>query len=443
MKTLIILTFLILGVNSLQSQWIQTSSTPNGRGVRDMVILDDETILVSSSSFQWPTGQYGGIRRSTNRGASWQNIVDVLDGGALWVGSTGKIFAAYNPTGAVNLYVSSNSGVSFEQINNGNTVDAIFSIATKDNDNVIFLAKWNGIMRSLDGGSTWQFLSSNGIPSNTHVWDLDVHRSDGIIAAGTTKGLYVSSNNGDSWSQVSGTSQDTIFKVKFDYALQTLDNSEDRLLAGSRNGSLYEAIESDDYLMATLLAIFDNEVSSIWIYYLKNQNKKVHGVSTFQGGFHTSTNNGNSWQTKNEGLPTNPPIRVSAVEKYDITTGAILIWVAMYLNSLNGAVMYYYDLSLGIQSLSNEIPERFSLSQNYPNPFNPTTKIRFDIQKHELITLKVYDILGKEVTTLVNESLQPGSYEASFDAAGLSSGVYYYTIRANDFVATKKMLLTK
>ena len=90
----------------------------------------------------------------------------------------------------------------------------------------------------------------------------------------------------------------------------------------------------------------------------------------------------------------------------------------------------------------------FYLSDNYPNPFNPTTNIRYAVPaigaKQALpVQLKVYDVLGNEVATLVNEKRQPGSYEVIFDASGLSSGMYFYSLTANTFSSTKKMILLK
>ena len=91
---------------------------------------------------------------------------------------------------------------------------------------------------------------------------------------------------------------------------------------------------------------------------------------------------------------------------------------------------------------------KFSLLQNYPNPFNPTTKINFTIPEfpkgtNSLITLKVYNILGNEVAALLNEEKPAGNYEINFDASHLSSGVYFYTLRAGDFNQTRKMILLK
>jgi hypothetical protein len=94
-------------------------------------------------------------------------------------------------------------------------------------------------------------------------------------------------------------------------------------------------------------------------------------------------------------------------------------------------------------SNNNEIPEGFSLSQNYPNPFNPVTNIKFSIPKAGLVTLKVYDITGKEVASLVNQNMNAGSYTFDFDASYLSSGAYFYRINTDGFTDVKKMMLIK
>jgi photosystem II stability/assembly factor-like uncharacterized protein len=92
---------------------------------------------------------------------------------------------------------------------------------------------------------------------------------------------------------------------------------------------------------------------------------------------------------------------------------------------------------------SNEVPMHFSLSQNYPNPFNPSTNIRFSLPASGLATLEVFDILGREVRTLVNGELKPGSHEVTFDATGLASGVYFYRLQAGGVVQTKRLVLLR
>ena len=92
---------------------------------------------------------------------------------------------------------------------------------------------------------------------------------------------------------------------------------------------------------------------------------------------------------------------------------------------------------------SNNIPAEYKLEQNYPNPFNPTTTIRYSIPKAGIVNLKVYNLIGEEITTLVNEDKAAGNYEVEFDASQLPSGVYLYQLNAADFVETKKMVLLK
>jgi hypothetical protein len=96
-----------------------------------------------------------------------------------------------------------------------------------------------------------------------------------------------------------------------------------------------------------------------------------------------------------------------------------------------------------VEQRSDGSPGMFVLEQNYPNPFNPSTNIRFAVTGSGFVTLKVYNLLGQEVRTLVNENLHAGGYEVTFDATGLASGTYFYRLQAGDFVQTKKLLLLR
>jgi hypothetical protein len=91
----------------------------------------------------------------------------------------------------------------------------------------------------------------------------------------------------------------------------------------------------------------------------------------------------------------------------------------------------------------SQLPNQYTLEQNYPNPFNPTTTIEFKLPETSHVTLKVYDILGREVASLVNEVKSSGNYKINFNAGNLASGVYFYRIEAGKFIATKKLLLLK
>jgi hypothetical protein len=109
---------------------------------------------------------------------------------------------------------------------------------------------------------------------------------------------------------------------------------------------------------------------------------------------------------------------------------------------VNG-VLYGDTLLTGINRISSEVPSSYSLSQNYPNPFNNSSKFKVQNSKLEHLKITVYDINGKEVQTLVNEVLQPGSYEIMFDGDGLNSGVYFYQLTAGNYRETRRMALIK
>ncbi len=133
----------------------------------------------------------------------------------------------------------------------------------------------------------------------------------------------------------------------------------------------------------------------------------------------------------------------------------LMNWCADTLKGcvINGVLYGDTSTIVGINQVSTEVPNEFSLSQNYPNPFNPVTKIKFQIPllrgvdaedgRGVLTQLTIYDALGKEIAILVNQQLQPGSYEADWDASAYPSGVYYYKLESGSYSETKKMVLIK
>ncbi|MCH7963038.1 MAG: T9SS type A sorting domain-containing protein [Bacteroidetes bacterium] len=101
------------------------------------------------------------------------------------------------------------------------------------------------------------------------------------------------------------------------------------------------------------------------------------------------------------------------------------------------------ELVVDVEEIENDFITDFELNQNYPNPFNPTTTIKFQIPESSFITIKIYDVLGNEITTLINEEKPAGVYEVEFDASVYSSGVYFYNLQAGNFIDVKKMILLK
>jgi hypothetical protein len=146
-----------------------------------------------------------------------------------------------------------------------------------------------------------------------------------------------------------------------------------------------------------------------------------------------TTNGGNNWFSQS--VPS--IIGLYSVFFSNVETGYICGKNGVVLKTTNGGNL------TGINLIVVEMPFNFSLSQNYPNPFNPQTRIKFAVPKASFTKLIIYDLLGREVATLVNEELKPGTYEADWDGSNYSSGVYFYKIISGDFVETKKMVLMK
>jgi hypothetical protein len=140
---------------------------------------------------------------------------------------------------------------------------------------------------------------------------------------------------------------------------------------------------------------------------------------------------------------------------YEIDRGTTPLGGITAVRSVSDDIQIFYENNFGYPIVSVEdkqaIVSNFKLEQNYPNPFNPSTKIKFVIpsviaseaKQSQLVSLKVYDVLGNEIATLINEELSPGEYEVDFDSKQLTSGIYFYTLVAGSFVQTKKMLLLK
>jgi len=118
-------------------------------------------------------------------------------------------------------------------------------------------------------------------------------------------------------------------------------------------------------------------------------------------------------------------------------------WYGFSYSAPQVTMLSWFDIPTGVRETNDATPVEFKLSQNYPNPFNPSTIIKFAIPQSEFVTMKVYDVLGKEVSTIINKNLTSGSYEVNFDASGLAAGMYIYQIKAGNFVSAKKMMLLK
>jgi subtilisin-like proprotein convertase family protein len=142
-----------------------------------------------------------------------------------------------------------------------------------------------------------------------------------------------------------------------------------------------------------------------------------------------------------------PESDINAIFGGDNSAGS---WIIRFTDDAPDDTGYVYawginfnNQSVGVQNVSNTVPQKYELEQNYPNPFNPVTNIKFSIPESGLVKIKVFDILGKEVAVLVNEFKQAGTYKVDFNGTRLSSGAYFYRLETGSFTDTKKMLLVK
>ena len=156
-------------------------------------------------------------------------------------------------------------------------------------------------------------------------------------------------------------------------------------------------------------------------------------VGTMAAGIFLTTDNGKNWVQENSGLPYDD-IEAIVINNTRIFAGAK--YDGLYVRSLSEMVSMEQDTS-------ENITMDYYLAQNYPNPFNPSTTISYVIPKQEMVQLKIFDITGREIIELINEVEEQGKHEISFEASKQPSGIYYYRIKAGNFVLTKKMILIK
>jgi len=148
------------------------------------------------------------------------------------------------------------------------------------------------------------------------------------------------------------------------------------------------------------------------------------------------------WEDYSEGLPSYDGfIDVASIDLGPDNN----LWatVVPLVPSNDGGVFKTIDPVSDVEETSTDIPNTFNLKQNYPNPFNPSTIIKYSVPENGFVKLSVYNLVGEEVNVLVNETVNAGFYEVTFNAANLPSGTYFYRIQAGNYIETKKMVLMK
>lgn len=388
--------------DTLKDKFWQYKSELDGIAVYSFALLGDDTVFAGTAS---------GIYVSTDSGNSWGYKLGTHSVSAMAVDLAGNIYAGYEN----GLYRSTDDGNSW--VGGSTGYDWVIALAINVNGDIIAGCQGGGIYISTDDGNNWH-RRNNGL-TNFYVPSLAVNNR-GDIFAGTTKGVFRSTDYGNNWSEINnGLVDSTITSLTV--------NNQGEVFCGTEGGLYYSNDNGNNWNKTSLP---NNVVTSIIT---------LNGdmfVGTFTRGVYHSTDNGSNWQQVNGGFFYPSIVSLIVNSEGYLLAGAMGGEVYKSLNSITF-----------VEGLNPSIPSDYNLYQNYPNPFNPSTTITYQLPKSGNVTLKIFDILGNEVKTLVNEQKEMGRYTVQFSAEGgassLASGMYVYRLRVNDYISTKKMLLLK
>ena len=426
MKKLIFLLTAVLIVSApLYSQWV-LQSTPTTNAL--------EAIFVVNANVIYAAGDNETIIKTTNGGSNWillrENSAgkDYLDihffnentgiavGGIYSLSRVGLISKTTN--GGLNWVDSITSGICFRGIEFVNSTTGYLGgwVNSASVSPILITTNAGGIWLSVTpfncyGIECFSFLNeSTGFATGDHP---------------NCQGVFKTTDAGYSWTLNSdfgnGVWLCSVFFVNANTGWVTGNQASpwSGLLRKTTNGGLNWTHQMNANTNETYEMFFLNENTG-W----------VAGDSP---NIQKTTNGGANWFTQS-------------------TPSAWWMWDIQFINENTGWAAgsqgkVFYTTNGGgtvsVQNISSEIPASFSLLQNYPNPFNPRTVISFSLSVVSNAILKVYDVMGREVQTLVNERLQAGTYETTFDGSGLNSGVYFYRLKTEGFSETKRMILLK
>ncbi len=415
----VIIIFIVISSENLLSQWIQIG-LPSDRIV---------SLGTQSNGYLYAGTYYNGLYRSTDSGNSWTQVLGTnlaYEVYSIAFDSSGGVLAGTHSNG---LFRSTNFGNSWTLLSsdfgtNNLPVDDIYSVAVSPNGNIFAVdgaSLIGAIYRSLDLGINWQalLLPSGGI--------LTLAASvDGTLYAGGGAWFYYSTNGGDSWiwkgSSSGLTHAPLILVAGKDIGL---------VFAGTSGGGVFISTNNGENWNTVNTGLSNNYITALYL------QDSILFAGTDGDGVFVSFNKGSNWYQVGNGF--------SNSSVYSLTAADSILYAGTYSNGI-----WSIPISQIITSVarSNEtIPLQFQLEQNYPNPFNPTTKISWQSPVSSWQTLKVYDVLGNEIATLVNEELSAGEYEVEFNTSSIkhlpSSGVYFYQLKARRIYSNKKNGSTK
>jgi hypothetical protein len=293
---------------------------------------------------------------------------------------------------------------------------------TGRNDTIVLSGTWGGgVFISCDVGCNWKDINS-GI-TNLYVRSLLIDVQNYFV--GTLNGLFRSSNSGSAWTPIN--------EGLINTTVTALAKSGTYLFVGTSSGGIFRSTNNGDNWVAVNAGLNNLDIAAFAVSPVSGST--IIFAATWGGGVYYSDNNGEEWIAANEGMTGNL-VRSLAANNQSLFAGN------------DDGTIWRRPLSdfatTDVRSNDNQItPKDFSLFQNYPNPFNPTTTIGYQVPVAGNVQIVVHDLLGREVSILLNERKSPGSYNVIWDGSHFSSGIYICRMTAAGQSVYRKMILMK
>jgi len=429
-KLIFLIVAVLLSSAQLYSQWVQQSS-PTSLTLYNIHFLNSQTGYIAGST--------GTIFKTTNGGTNWvlQTTPITLEVKYVTFLDANTGFASCgddSPSHIGAILKTTNGGTNWVTKFSSNRIYFEKGIHFV-NSNTGFASGWayhkdSAVYKTTNGGENWFSANVLNVYGLDNLSFIDANTGWGVGDAGSSGVCVIKTTNGGAnWAIIYNTTN-AIQLMSFQFVdantgwIVGISTSNQSLIQKTTNGGLNWVDQV-------------NQHPSNWeLYNIQMLNENTGWIIGDIGQIVKTTNGGVNWRAQNSiSLP------LWGIDFISSDTGWVVGYNGLILKTVNGGG------PVSVQNISTEVPSAYSLKQNYPNPFNPATKIKFDVasvkQASLLVTLKVYDVSGREVKTLVNESLQPGTYETTFDGSKLNSGVYFYKLTSGDFTETKRMLLIK
>lgn len=382
---------------------------------------------------------------ATALGGMQDNATAIYQGSVAWyrvIGGDGcmtgmsptSVDTMYGTSQNLNLLRSTNRGINWTNISvpSGGTTNFVGPFVVAPSAPKILYAGRSKIFRSTTGGGNWTATNNNQVLDGNPVMMITVSPNDANVVYATTTPLippahvFLTTNGGSTWTNITGTLPD---RYLIDIAVHPHNDSIAYITAsGFGTSHLFKTTNRGTDWIDIGAGLPDVPTSSVAI----DPFSPNHIYAGNDLGVFLSTNDGNSWQQFSDGLP-------DAINAMDLSISPMnrSIRVATHGNGVFERKLYSTTTSV---LRENIVVDDYLLEQNYPNPFNPVTEIKYQIPVTGQVTLKVYDSNGKMIATLVNEVKDRGAYSVKWNAVQFSSGVYFATLRAGGFSATKKLV---